>query len=177
MMNAAPRNRRCAGCVERLTARPIELKEANDFIAKLHRHHAPVHRDKFRFRVVDENGETHGVIQLARPVSRKLDDGDTIEVVRCCTDGTRNACSFLYSRAARIAKEMGYKKIITYILKSESGVSLKAAGWILENDCCGGGSWDVPSRPRNLVNPEMNLFFDERTKYPTEKKQRWVKNL
>ena len=72
---------------------------------------------------------------------------------------------------------MGYKKIITYILKSESGVSLKAAGWVLENDCCGGGSWDVPSRPRNLVNPEMNLFFNERTKYPTEKKQRWVKDL
>jgi hypothetical protein len=163
--------------VTKLKALPLELKEANAFVEKLHRHHAPVHRDKFRFGAIDDNGEMHGIIQLARPVSRKLDDGITIEVVRCCTDGTKNTCSFLYARAARIAKEMGYKKIITYILKSEHGVSLKAAGWELENDCCGGGSWDTPSRPRDLVSPEINLFSAIKAKYPTEKKQRWIKNL
>ena len=160
-----------------LKAIPIELKEANAFVEKLHRHHAPVHRDKFRLGVTDNNGELHGVIQLARPVSRRLDDGETIEVVRCCTDGTKNACSFLYSRAARIAKEMGYKKIITYILRSELGTSLKSSGWTLQNDCCGGGSWNVPSRPRDLINPQMNLFFEEKPKYATEKKQRWGKEL
>ena len=119
---------------------PIELKEANAFVSKLHRHHEPVYRDKFRFGCIDENKTLHGVIQLARPVSRMLDDGQTIEVVRCCTDGTFNVCSFLYSKAARIAKEMGYKHIITYILKSEEGTSLKASGWKLEDNNCGGGS-------------------------------------
>ena len=160
-----------------LKAIPIELKEANEFVEALHRHHSPVHRDKFRIGCVDEQGNLHGVIQLARPVSRMLDDGKTIEVVRCCSDGTYNVCSFLYSRAARIAKEMGYERIITYILNSETGTSLKASGWKLENADCGGGSWNVPSRPREVVESQMSLFGDNKPKYPTEKKQRWGKSL
>lgn len=153
-----------------MRAIPIELKDANTFVSQLHRHHDPVYRDKFRFACVDDQGIMHGVIQLARPVSRMLDDGLTIEVVRCCTDGTYNACSFLYSRAARIAKEMGYTKIITYILESESGTSLKASGWIIDANNVGGGSWNRPSRPRELCN-------DGKQKYSIEKKQRWCKYL
>lgn len=148
----------------KLIAVPLELKEANAYVDMLHRHHDPVHRDKFRIGCVDENGILHGVIQCGRPVSRHLDDGKTIEVVRCCTDGTKNACSFLYSRMARIAKEMGYSKIITYILDFEDGTSLKASGWTLEIEKCGGGNWNVPSRPRQ-------------TTAPTSAKQRWAKWL
>ena len=75
-----------------------------------------------------KGGVLHGVAMVGRPVSRYLDaGGDTVEVIRLCTDGTRNACSFLYSRAARIAQEMGYRKIITYILDTETGSSLKAS--------------------------------------------------
>lgn len=162
---------------ERMKAVPLELKETNAFVERLHRHHLPVHRDKFRFGCIDDNGELHGVIQLARPVSRMLDDGKTIEVVRCCTDGTYNACSFLYSRAARIAKEMGYKRIITYILQSEHGTSLKASGWKLEDSNCGGGTWDKPSRPRELIDGQMSMFGDNKPKYATERKQRWSKKL
>lgn len=147
-----------------LYARPIELKDANDYVAILHRHHDPVYRDKFRIACVDGKGYLHGVIQAGRPVSRMLDDGFTLEVVRCCTDGTKNACSFLYSRMARIAKEMGYHKIITYILDSENGASLKASGWKFEADVQGGRSWDCPSRPR-------------KTTAPTCHKQRWAKQL
>ncbi len=105
-----------------------------------------------------------GVAICCRPIARKLDDGQTCEVARLCTDGTRNACSFLYGACARIAKEMGYRKIITYILQSEPGTSLKASGWELEDDNCGGVSWNVPSRPRV-------------DKAPLEKKQRWTKTL
>ena len=157
-----------------MEAIPLELKEANAFVEKLHRHHKPVYRDKFRFGCIDDNGELHGVIQLARPVSRMLDDGKTIEVVRLCSDGTFNVCSFLYSRAARIAKELGYKHIITYILESENGISLKAAGWILENNSCGGGSWNRPSRPRQQFE-QLDLFGEMIKKYPEEKKQKWGK--
>lgn len=157
-----------------MEAIPLELKEANAFVEKLHRHHEPVYRDKFRFGCIDDNGELHGVIQLARPVSRMLDDGKTIEVVRLCSDGTFNVCSFLYSRAARIAKELGYKHIITYILESENGISLKAAGWILENNSCGGGSWNRPSRPRQQFE-QLDFFGEMIKKYPEEKKQRWGK--
>lgn len=158
-----------------LEACPLELKQANAFVENLHRHHAPVHRDKFRFGCM-KDGKLVGVIQCARPVSRNLDDGQTIEVVRCCTDGTKNACSFLYSRASRIAKEMGYKKIITYILESEYGSSLKASGWIKEADGVGGVSWDTPSRRREVEPVQLSLFPQKR-KYPAEKKQRWTKIL
>jgi hypothetical protein len=82
-----------------------------------------------------------GVAICGRPVSRHLDNGLILEVNRLCTDGTYNACSKLYSACKRIAKEMGYDKIITYILESENGASLKASGFICEGSA-GGGSMD-----------------------------------
>lgn len=133
---------------------PLELKQANEFVDRLHRHHDSVYRDKFRLGC-EVDGKLVGVVQLARPVSRMLDDGKTIEVVRLCTDGTTNVCSFLYSRAARIAKEMGYSKIITYILDSENGASLKASGWHKEADTHG-HSWSCRTRPRNTTAPTCN---------------------
>lgn len=145
-----------------MRAVPLELKQANEFVNSLHRHHNAVYRDKFRIGCESE-GKLIGVIQLGRPVARHLDDGKTIEVVRLCTDGTINACSFLYSRAAKIAKVMGYKKIITYILDSEHGSSLKASGWYKETDTKG-HSWNCPSRPR-------------KTNAPICDKQRWAKEL
>ena len=134
-----------------IQAIPLELREANEFVSHLHRHHDPVYRDKFRIGA-SLNGKLVGVVQVGRPVSRMLDDGKTVEVTRLCTDGTKDVCSFLYSRAARIAKEMGYEKIITYILESESGTSLKAAGWKQEA-ITSGGHWTRPSRPRNTTAP------------------------
>lgn len=131
---------------------PVELKQANELVDRLHRHHDPVYRDKFRLGCIADDGHLCGVIQAGRPVSRHLDDGKTLEIVRCCTDGTKNACSFLYSRMARIAKEMGYTKIITYILDSETGASLKASGWHKETTTKGHG-WDCPSRPRSTTAP------------------------
>lgn len=148
--------------MEHLKAVPIELKQANAFVDKLHRHHDSVYRDKFRIGC-EMDGKLVGIVQIARPVSRMLDDGKTCEVVRLCTDGTKNVCSFLYSRAARIAKEMGYNKIITYILDSENGVSLIASGWHKEADTKG-QNWSRPSRPRSTTAPTCN-------------KQRWAKEL
>ena len=81
---------------------PVELRTANEFIRKLHRHHLPVYRDKFRLGCLS-NGILVGVIQAARPVARHLDNGTTLEVIRCCTDGTQNACTFLLGRIRRIA--------------------------------------------------------------------------
>ena len=143
-----------------MKAVPIELKQANEFVKAHHRHHDPVHRDKFRVGVMDGN-KLVGVVQVGRPVSRMLDDGKTVEVVRLCSDGTKDVCSFLYSRAARIAKEMGYERIITYILCTEDGASLKACGWH-EDGITKGGDWSRPSRKRN-------------TTAPTIPKKRWVK--
>lgn len=139
--------------MKQFTPVPLELQEANEFVDALHRHHNSVHRDKFRVGC-SLNGKLVGVVQVGRPVSRNLDDGKTVEVVRLCTDGTKDCCSFLYAKAARIAKEMGYEKIITYILESEPGTSLIASGWKQEAVTTG-GDWSRPSRPRNTTAPTV----------------------
>ena len=156
-----------------MNAVPLTLTEANQFIEKYHRHHHKVPRDKFRVGC-EVGGKLVGVATVGQPLARLLCDGYTLEVTRLCTDGTKGVCSFLYSRCARIAKEMGYHKIITYILESEDGTSLKASGWHCEVEKCGGGSWNVPSRPRELV---VKTLFGEIQKYPVNKKQRWAKEL
>lgn len=160
-----------------MKAVPIELKAAQQYIDTHHRHHKAAHRDKFRIAAADEAGNILGVVQAGRPVNRNLDNGTTLEVLRLCTNGEKDVCSFLYSRAARVAKELGYTKIVTYILKTETGTSLKASGWELEADDVGGGSWDCQSRPREVIPGQMSLI-EEKPKYPVNvKKQRWRKEL
>ena len=106
---------------------PVSLSEANAFVARCHRHHKPVVGHKFSIGCMAD-GRLVGVAIVGQPVSRYLDNGLTLEVNRLCTDGTKNACSFLYAAAWRAARAMGYRKIVTYILDTESGASLRAAG-------------------------------------------------
>lgn len=138
---------------------PITLKEANFFVEQHHRHHKPVTGHKFSIAASDGE-KIVGVAIVGRPVSRYLDDGWTLEVNRLCTDGTKNACSFLYSAAWRAAKNMGYKKLITYILQSENGVSLKASGWKCVGEA-GGKRWTGKRRPEvDLYPAQMKLKFE-----------------
>ena len=125
---------------------PITQREARVFIEKHHRHHAPSRGGKFSIAVALDD-EIVGVAMAGRPVSRVLDDGFTLEVNRVCTNGTRNACSKLYAACMRAGKAMGYTRFITYTLPSESGASLKGAGWRLVGEA-GGGNWNQESRPR-----------------------------
>ncbi len=109
---------------------PISITEANKFVANFHRHNKPVQGAKFAIGASD--GENLiGVAIVGRPVSRHLDDGETAEVTRCCVldDSPKGACSFLYSRCWRVWAAMGGGKLITYTLQSESGASLRGAGW------------------------------------------------
>lgn len=140
---------------------PITLKIANEYVSKKHRHHKPSTGHKFSIGLA-KNGVLVGVAICGRPVARGSDNGLTLEVSRLCTDGSDNACSKLYGACARIAKEMGYKKIQTYILISEPGISLKASGWKMESVTAGGQWKHTDGKPR-------------RTDQPTEPKQRWAK--
>lgn len=145
--------------MSKLNAVPIELSEANAFVAVHHRHHRPVVGHKFSIGASD-GSVIVGVVIVGRPVSRHRDDGLTLEVTRLATDGHRNACSFLYGAAARAAFALGYQRIGTYILKSEPGTTLRAAGWKLIGER-GGGSWSVKSRPRVDTHPlEPKLLFE-----------------
>lgn len=129
-----------------LTIRPVELKTANEFVAALHRHHRPVVGHRFSIGCFD-GGQLVGVCIVGRPVARMVDHTRVLEVTRLCTDGTPNACSKLYSAAARAGRELGYERIQTYILDTEPGTSLTAAGWVLAG-MSPGGTWSVPSRHR-----------------------------
>ena len=155
-----------------MTIRPITFRDANAYVAEHHRHNIP--RNGHKWSVACYDGDRLcGVAICGQPIARKLDDGLTIEARRVCTDGTKNACSFLYGACARIARDFGYRRIITYILETESGTSLKASGWKMVAHG-GGTSWDVPSRRREVS--ELTLFGEER-KYPNCKKTRWEKTF
>lgn len=145
-----------------LQLKPVSLKEANALVGGLHRHHGGTVGHKFSIGA-ERDGELVAAVIVGRPVARMSNDGYTAEVTRLVSDGSHNSCSFLYSAAARAAKAMGYRRIQTYILKSEPGTSLRAAGWELDGETAG-GSWSRSSRPRD-------------DKHPLLPKQRWVKEL
>lgn len=137
----------------------IELAEANAFVAEHHRHHKPVVGHLFSIGAI-LGDKIVGVAIVGRPVARMRDDGATAEITRLCTDGTKNACSFLYGAAARAAFALGFKRIGTYILASEPGTSLTAAGWRLVGESSG-GSWSRSDRPRVDKHPtQAKLLFE-----------------
>jgi hypothetical protein len=125
---------------------PLHLRQANEFIAQHHRHNLPAVGCKFAIGAAVD-GKIVGVAIAGRPICRRLDDGKTLEVLRVCTDGTPNACSFLYARCAKIARLMGYSAVITYTLASESGASLRAVG-AKPTGPLKSHEWSNPNRPR-----------------------------
>ena len=141
-----------------LDAHPMSIKSAKEWVAKLHRHHKPPQGALFAVGATMD-GEICGVAIIGRPVARMNDDGFTAEVTRLATDGTKNACSFLYAAAWRAARSLGYRRLLTYTLASEPGTSLRATGF-REIGKAGGGSWSRPSRTRT-------------DKHPTEEKTKW----
>lgn len=137
--------------MSRLQLQPITFKEASAFVRTHHRHHLPPVGWKFGI-AVNDGAKVVGVVTVGRPVARHADDGATLEVTRCCTDGTRHAASMLYGAAWRAAKALGFTRLITYTLKEEPGTSLKAAGWTALYETPG-RSWSCPSRPRVDTHP------------------------
>lgn len=138
---------------------PIFQQEAFEFIDKYHRHHKkPVGCICCIACAVDD--KIVGVVVVGRPHDRHQQDGFTACVTRLCTDGTPNACSMLYAAAWRAVKALGYRRLITYILKTEPGTSLKAVGWV----CLGekvAKSWNVKSRPRIDKHKVQNTLLFE----------------
>ena len=143
-----------------LNIRPIHLKDAREYVGKHHRHNIPPVGGKFAISVYDGD-RLCGVAICGRPTVRRLDNGETLEIYRCCTDGTKNACSKLYGKSCKIGFAMGYKRVITYTLESESGASLRAAGFICEGQA-GGIEWTGARKRSYYISPD-------------EMKKRWTK--
>lgn len=146
----------------KLRISPLSIKEANCVIAQMHRHNSPVRVARFACGCCDEEGNLHGAAIVGSPSAYHLCDGVTVEVLRVATDGTRNACSILYAACIRAAFALGYRRVITYTLHSESGSSLKAVGFCLDTSDAGGVAWTTNTKRRRKMQ-EISL----------EKKNRW----
>ena len=160
------------GVGPRLVAVPITLREGNAFVRQYHRHHRPVRGFKLGIGA-EWAGELIVVVLIGRPVSRVRGEQPIIEVTRLCTDCVQrqigvnrkgeptfvNAASFLYARAQKVAAAMGCV-IGTYILETEEGVSVRAAGYRFVRKTRG-GSWDRNGRPREDKAPTVpKLLFE-----------------
>lgn len=141
---------------------PFTLKQANAAVAQWHRHHKPVTGHRFSIGAVSLEGVV-GACIVGRPVGPKTNQYQIAEVTRLVTNGHRNACSLLYAASARAARAMGFWHIQTFVLESENGASLKAAGWEFDGWSEGGEGWQ--SRP------------GRRNDQPTCRKARWVKKF
>ena len=108
----------------------LTLREASRFVAEHHRHNKPPQGHKFSIGAV-VNGELVGVCIVGRPVARKLDDGETAEVTRLCTNKSApmGVPSYLHRRVWSAWAAMGGLRLVTYTLAGESGASLRGAGF------------------------------------------------
>lgn len=129
-----------------ITAVPMDLRESNEFVANFHRHNKPVVGARFSIGASDGQ-QLVGVAIVGRPVARLLQQqgGGVAEVVRCCVidDAPKGTCSFLYAAYWRAWRAMGGTRLITYTLQSESGASLRGAGWtvVAELPAKNAGGW------------------------------------
>lgn len=140
---------------------PVTLAQANEHVMAWHRHNDPVPGAKFCVGVCDLEGVLHGVAIVGRPVARNFDDGETLEVCRVATDGAKNAGSMLYGACRRASWALGYRRLVTYTLSSESGASLRASGWNCIASRPPRPGWSAPSRPR------------DNTRYESVQRQLW----
>lgn len=140
---------------------PISLKEAAAFTTEHHRHNVGAKGHKFSIGLKDGDNLI-GVATVGRPISRIVDDGATAEITRVCVlENNRNANSMLYGAACRACKAMGYKSVITYTLKTESGASVKAAGFKFDGDVqIHKEGWNMPNRKRDVL--EVSLMPKQR---------------
>lgn len=156
-----------------LRTAPISREDARRFVGAHHRHNLPPKMFVFVVGLKDEQDQLRGVAIVARPNARALDDGDTAEVMRLCTDGVPNGCSMLYGACKRAARALGYRRLYTYTLQRESGASLRASGWTLDAELDARPGWGASSVARPRV--DVDLFGNERT--PRDPKYRWKIDL
>lgn len=153
-----------------MTLRPwrVELADANAFVREHHRHHEPEVGHRFSLGVGDT--QLRGVAICGRPkAGHSIDQRHVLEVCRVATDGTRNACSWLYGAAARVGREMGFAAVITYTLATEEGASLRACGWWPQDCEHHHGDWKADTR-----GGQLRLLDVPRRGQDLGRKVRWL---
>ncbi len=134
---------------------PYPVKYAREWIEKVHRRIPELTGAMWCVGLWD-GSEMRGLAVVGRPSARMLDVPartrvPVLEVIRVAViEGTKNGCSTLYGACARSGRAMGLDGMLTYIHDDETGVSLRAAGWV-EDGSTDGGEWARPSRQRKLA--------------------------
>ncbi len=156
-----------------VSIKPLTIKEANEFIKEHHRHHRPTARNngKWALAAVDDNSVIVGVVIASSPVSATYMDGLTIELTRLCVKegAPKGVCSFLLSKSCSIWRSMGGVRVITYTLASESGASLRGAGWTLSGVVKPHKRWQNKSKTDGIERAMLQIY--EVTKH------RWVRTF
>lgn len=147
-----------------VTIVPITLREAAEFVTSFHRHNKAPQGGLFAAGASD-GARLVGVAICGRPVARHMQDGGTVEVVRCCVvdDAPKGTPSALYAALWRAAKALGWRRLITYTLTSESGASLRGAGWkvLAERPANDPGRWQSrPGREWQPVVGQAKLLWE-----------------
>lgn len=116
---------------DRFEVVPIGLEIANSFVRGHHSYMSRVHRCKFSLGLTFD-GELVGVIICNVPSSPHYDDRRTLEILRCAIAvGWPHAASKLIGAACRVAKHMGYKRVITWCDAAKAGTSYVATNFHL----------------------------------------------
>jgi hypothetical protein len=155
---------------------PITKTAARQFVTEHHRHNEAPSVTQVQLAIgLEVDGELVAVATAGYPVARYQQDGKTLEVNRACVAGEhRNANSALYGASGRAAKALGYERLITYTLQSESGDSLRAAGFDGPVDI-GANTWSRPNQP-DRVRHSVTLW-GERKNAEGIAKYRWERRL
>lgn len=143
-------------------AQPITIKSANEFIKSFHRHHRPTIRNNGRWAMaaLDNSQKIVGVVIAGNPVSATYMDGWTIELTRLCVKegAPKGTCSFLLGKCCSIWRTMGGKRVITYTLETESGASLKGAGWNLAGTVQPHKRWQNKSKFDGIERASLQVY-------------------
>lgn len=136
---------------------PMGRDEANAFVGIVHRHAGQVIAHRFALGALVD-GKLVGTAVVGNTKARGLHDRYAAEIVRLATDGTFNACSFLYGRCRCVWTAMGgdARKLVTYTLVTEPGTSLEAAGYV-RVALVKGREHDTPSRRRRPIKGGAQL--------------------
>ncbi len=123
----------------------ISIREARRFIEQRHRH-LPRIQGAIAALGLWVDGRLRGVVTIGR--AARMDAPDVAVITRLCTDGCRNGCSRLYSKAKRLAQAFGFVGVKTFTRHDEGGASLLACG-ATEDGHTKPEHWSRTGRPRD----------------------------
>lgn len=136
--------------------RPVTVTAAKAWVRQVHRHLPEIQGGLFASSVWNEDGPAAMGIAINPPrvwlgtgriVIGRVAAMPDLEPVG---DHAAPACTMIYASLCRAAKALGWREAWTYTLPSESGASLRAAGFIYMGETRG-EEWDRPSRRRKAA--------------------------